>query len=108
MKESSPSSHASAHLPTLTCEVAEAQLPQAVVTIPSVIEEDGQSVAAFVQFGASHDAQILQWQVVELVQSHQHVAGHFSDRLRRNKESSGINIRPDQTAFTLATSPTPH
>ena len=63
----------------LTCEVAQAELPQPVVAVPSVVEEDGQRVATLVQFGASDDPEVLQRQVVELVESHQHVAGHFSD-----------------------------
>lgn len=40
---------------THTCEVAQAQLPQAVVPVPPVVQEDGQGVAALVQFGAPHD-----------------------------------------------------
>lgn len=63
----------------LTCEVAQSELPQAVVPVPPVVEEDGQRVATLVQFGASDDPEVLQWQVVELVESHQHVAGYFSD-----------------------------
>lgn len=70
----------------LTCEVAQAELPQAVVSVPSVVEEDGQRIATLVEFGASDDPQVLQRQIVELVESHQHVAGHFSDWLHGNKK----------------------
>lgn len=51
----------------LTCEVAQAQLPQAVVPVPPVVEEDSQRVASLVQFGATDDPQVLQRQVVELI-----------------------------------------
>jgi len=74
----------------LTCEVAQAQLPQAVVPVPPVVEEDGQRVAPLVQLGSPDDPQVLQRQVVELVESHQHVAGHFSDRLRDKKTEEWI------------------
>ena len=63
----------------LTCEVAEAQLPQAVVPVPPVVEEDGQRVASLVELGAPDDPKVLQRQIVELVESDQHVAGHLSD-----------------------------
>lgn len=62
----------------LTRQVAEAQLPQAVEAVSPVVEEDGQSVAALVQLCASDDPQVLQRQVLELIQRHQHVARHFS------------------------------
>ncbi len=78
--------YANARTATLTCEVSEAQLLQAVVPVSPVVEEDGQRVASLVQFGASDDAQVLQRQLLELVESHQHVAGHFSDWLQRIKE----------------------
>ena len=65
----------------LTCEVAEAQLAEAVVAVTPVVEEDGEGVATLVQLGAPHDAQVLQRQVVELVQRHQDVAGHLPDGL---------------------------
>lgn len=65
-----------------TCEVAQAQLPQAVVAVPSVVEEDGQRIAALIQRDASNDPQVLQRQVVKLVEGHQHIAGHFSDGLQ--------------------------
>ncbi len=39
----------------LTCEVAQAQLPQTVVPVPPVVQEDGQRVATLIQFGASDD-----------------------------------------------------
>lgn len=65
----------------LTCEVAQAQLSQAVVAVPPVVEEDGQRVAAVVQLGAPDNPEVLQRQIVELVEGHQHVAGHFSDGL---------------------------
>lgn len=70
----------------LTCEVAEAQLLQAVVPVPPVVEEDGQRVASLVQFGASDDAQVLQRQMFELVEGHQDVTGHFSYRLHGGKK----------------------
>lgn len=70
----------------LTCEVAQAQLPQAVVAVPPVVEEDGQRVAALVELGAADDPQVLQWQVVELVEGHQYVAGHLSDGLGHKKK----------------------
>lgn len=70
----------------LTCEVAQAQLPQAVVAVPPVVEEDGQRVAALIQLGAADDPQVLQRQVVELVEGHQHVAGHLSDGLGHKKK----------------------
>lgn len=47
--------YANTHAMILTCEVAQAQLPQAVVPVPPVVEEDGQRVATLVQFGASDD-----------------------------------------------------
>lgn len=62
----------------LTRQVAEAQLPQAVEAVPPVVEEDGQSVAALVQLGASDDPQVLQRQGLELIERHQHIARHFS------------------------------
>lgn len=70
---------AETHAFILTCEVAQAQLPQAVVPVSPVVEEDGQRVATLVQLGAADDPQVLQGQVVELVESYQHVAGDFSD-----------------------------
>lgn len=76
-----------------TCEVAQAQLPQAVVAIPSVVEEDGQRIATLVQRDASDDPQVLQWQVVKLVERHQHVASHFSDGLQnQNREMNLTSI----------------
>lgn len=52
-----------------------------MVSVPPVVEEDGQRVAVLVQLGAPDDAQVLQRQVVELVESHQDVAGHLPDGL---------------------------
>lgn len=66
---------------SLTCEVFQTQLAQAEVSITSVVEEDCEGVAVLIQLGSSDDPQVLQWQVVKLVQSHQHIACHFSDRL---------------------------
>ena len=66
---------------SLTCEVFQAQLAQAKVSITSVVEEDCKRVAVLIQLGSSDDPQVLQWQIVKLVQSHQHIACHFSDRL---------------------------
>lgn len=70
---------------SLTCEVFQTQLAQAGVSIPSVVEEDGEGVAVLVQLGSSDDPQVLQRQVVKLVQGHQHIACHFPDRLRTEK-----------------------
>lgn len=69
-----------------TCEVLQAELTQAKVPVPPVIEEDCQRVAVLVQLGPTDDPQILQWQVVKLVQSHQHVARHFADRLQKERK----------------------
>lgn len=77
----------------LTCEVAQPQLSQAVVAVPPVVEEDGQRVAAVVQLGAPDDPQVLQRQVVELVEGHQHVAGHFSDGLRGEREGGAVTLK---------------
>lgn len=85
-----------------TCEVAQAQLPQAVVAVPPVVEEDGQRVAALVQLGAPDDAQVLQRQVVKLVEGHQHVAGHLPDRLRRSREDGNLSVAILAAAATLA------
>lgn len=65
----------------LTCEIAQTKLPQAVEAVPPVVEEDGEGVAALVQFGASDDPQVLQREVFKLIKSHQDIAGHFSDWL---------------------------
>lgn len=86
-----------------TCEVAQAQLPQAIVAVPSVVEEDSQRVATLVQCDASDDPQVLQRQVVELVERHQHVAGHFSDGLQnQNREINLTSITAMQLSPTLA------
>ncbi len=65
-----------------TCQVLEAELSKAEVSISSVVEKDGQGVASFIQFSASDDSQVLQRKIVELIQSHQHVTRHFTDGLR--------------------------
>lgn len=54
----------------LTCQVLQAELAKAGVAIPSVIEEDCESVAIFIQFRSADDPQVLQRQVVKLVQGH--------------------------------------
>ncbi len=66
---------------SLTCEVFQTQLTQAKISITSVVEEDCKGVPVLVQLGSSDDPQVLQRQVVELVQGHQHIACHFSDWL---------------------------
>lgn len=68
----------------LTCQVFQAELAKAGVPITSVIEEDGEGVAIFIQFCSTDDPQVLQRQVVKLVQGHQHIASHFMDRLWRD------------------------
>lgn len=86
-----------------TCEVAQAQLPQAVVAVSSVVEEDGQRISTLVQCDASDDPQVLQRQVVELVERHQNVASHFSDGLQnQNKEINLTSITAMQLSPTLA------
>lgn len=54
----------------LTCQVFQAELAKAGVPITSVIEEDGEGVAIFIQFCSTDDPQVLQRQVVKLVQGH--------------------------------------
>lgn len=54
----------------LTCQVFQAELAKAEVPITSVIEEDGEGVAIFIQFCSADDPQVLQRQVVKLVQGH--------------------------------------
>lgn len=54
----------------LTCQVFQTELAKAGVPITSVIEEDCESVAIFIQFGSTDDPQVLQRQVVKLVQGH--------------------------------------
>jgi len=66
----------------LACEIFKAQLPQAEVSISSVIEEDRKGVAVLVQLGSTNYPQVFQRQVIKLVQRHQHIARHFSDRLQ--------------------------
>lgn len=70
---------------SLACEVAQAQLPQAEVSITSVVEKNSKGVPVLVELVSTDDPQVLQGQVVELVQSHQHVACHLSDRLQTHK-----------------------
>lgn len=64
-------------------------MAQAKVSITSVVEEDCEGVAVLVEFGSSDDSQVLQREVVELVQCHQHIARHFTDglwtKLRRGR-----------------------
>lgn len=72
-------------LQSLTCEILQTQLPQAKVSVTSVVKKDCERVTVFVQFGPSDDPQVLQGQVVKLVQGHQHIPSHFSDRLRRQR-----------------------
>lgn len=73
------------------CEVFQTQLPQAEVSITSVVEEDCEGVAVLVQLGSSDDPQVLQWQVVKLVQSHQHIACHFSNRSEEGEVSTAVD-----------------
>lgn len=89
----------------LTCEVAQAQLAQAVVAVPPVVEEDGQRVAAVVQLGAADDPEVLQRQIVELVEGHQHVAGHFSDGLRGEKEDGVVTLKQRGEHYSLLLEP---
>lgn len=77
---------------THTCEVLQSQLAQAKVPISAVVEEDCQSVAVFIHLSSSDDPQVLQWQVVKLVQSHEHIACHLTDRLEE-KKGDRSNIR---------------
>lgn len=74
----------------LTCEVLEAELTQAEVAVSPVVEEDGQRVAVFVQPGPANDAQILQGQIFELIQRHEHVTGHLPNGLQTG-QSKAIN-----------------
>lgn len=70
---------------SLTREVPQTQLTQAKVSVVSVVEEDGKGVVVLVQLCPSDDSQVLQWQVVKLVQSHQDIARHFPDRLQAER-----------------------
>lgn len=65
----------------LACKVFKTQLSKAEVSISSVIQKDCKRVAVLIKLGSSNDPQVLQRQVVKLVQSHQHIARHFSYRL---------------------------
>lgn len=89
----------------LTCQVAQAQLSQAVVAVPPVVEEDGQRVAAVVQLGAPDDPEVLQRQIVELVEGHQHVAGHFSDGLRGEKEHGAVTLKQRRENYSCLLEP---
>lgn len=74
----------------LTREVLEAELTETEVAVSAVVEEDSQRVAVFVQPGPANDAQILQGQIVELIQCHEHVSGHLPNGLQTG-QSKAIN-----------------
>lgn len=66
---------------SLTRQVPQPKFPESKVPILPVVKENGQSISLLVELGPTNDAQVLQGQVFKLVQSHQHIACDFSDRL---------------------------
>lgn len=70
-----------------TCEVCQAELSKAVWTLFLVVDHHSQGVVAIVQSGASDDAEVVQRDAAELVDSKQNVARHFLNRLNTNKEN---------------------
>lgn len=73
---------------SLTRQVPQAKFPEPKVPILPVVKEYGQSVSLLIELGPTDDAQVLQGQVFKLVQSHQHVACDFSDRLKGRNETN--------------------
>lgn len=73
---------------SLTCQVPQAKFPESKVAILPVVKEYGQGVSLLIELGPTNDAQVLQGQVLKLVQSHQHIARDFSDRLKGTNEMS--------------------
>lgn len=53
------------------------------MAVSAVVEEDGEGVAIFVEPRTTDDAQVLKGEIVELIQSHQHVTCHLTDGLER-------------------------
>lgn len=87
---------ASPGFPPLTCEVLQAELTQAKVSVPPVIEEDCQRVAVLIQLGPANDPQVLQRQVVKLVKGDQYVARHFADRLQKGRRREKVRGRSNE------------
>lgn len=75
---------------SLTRQVLQAKFPESKVTILSVVKKYCQSISLFVEFGPTNDAQVLQWQIFKLIQSHQNIACDFSDRLKDNNETNTL------------------
>lgn len=71
---------------SLTCKVPEAELAQSKMAVSAVVEEDGEGVAILVESRTTDDAQVLQRQVVELIQSHQNITCHLPDGLDEKKK----------------------
>lgn len=71
---------------SLTCQVLQAKFPESKITILSVVKKYCQSISVFIELGPTNDAQVLQWQVFKLIQSHQNIACDFSDRLKDKNE----------------------
>lgn len=61
--------------------MCQAQFLQAMLPVLLVVDHYSQSVLVLVQCGASNDAQMVQRQAAELIDSEQDVACHLLDRL---------------------------
>lgn len=59
---------------------------EAMLPVLLVVDHHSQSVAALVQRGASDDAQVVEREATELVDSEQDVARHLSDGLKKKKK----------------------
>jgi len=75
---------------SLTCQILQAKFPESEVTILSVVKKYRQSISLFIEFGPTNDAQVLQWQVLKLIQSHQNIACDLSDRLKGKNETDTL------------------
>lgn len=71
-----------------TCEIREAEPPQAVGSVLGIVEEDGQSEASLVEVVSPDDPQLPERKLLKVVHGDEDVAGHLADRLQRRRASS--------------------
>lgn len=62
--------------------MCQTELSKAVLTLLLVVDHHSQGIAAVEESVASDDAQVVQRDAAELVESKQNVACHFLDRLQ--------------------------
>lgn len=72
-----------------TCEVSQTQFLKAMLSIPLIVGHDSQGILVLIQCAASDDAQVVQWEAAELIDSKKDVPCHLLDRLRGKKKEQG-------------------